>query len=1298
MARLESTALGGYYPAPSPVVTRIARLLKASGPEGSYNYLDPCAGKGEAVLDVLTSIHDLRLKSHRLNVDLYSIELESSRHQDLKSNISGRINSWHSTEACLRGDAFRATWKMSDGASLLWLNPPYDLDPVFGRLEEKFLERFAPTIASKGVLVFLVPFYALKSSAATLAKFFDRIECYRFPEEDFAVYKQVALIATKRTAVLWDPDPILQEKILTWSTDATTIPVIPDEGDPIFTVPSGDTYSKPFTEWKIAPFDLKGLLGCVQPWAATDRTGKAYQIPGIVPEGSMEDLLIRRYPIAMPPRSAHIAAGIAAGIFNGSQIFPDHPESKLPAILVKGVFDKEFRTVDEKLDKDGNVKGVIQIQQPKLVTTALDLSKKQYVTIKPTADITGATSLSDMTMADFLSQYGRGLMEVMLRQCPVLHDPSRPEDQIALPELKRPLFEAQAQAVQAAIKLLGGLGVSKQKRRHRAAFVLGEIGSGKTSVALAVAEALKSKRVLVMCPPHLLTSWQDQIREVVPWFRVVVLSDVCNVQDLAALKDNTPTIAILSRETAKLGHANVSSSGFCAHCGCSVSTEDHAKKRSRCEGRKLVPYGSLGPAVYDLSLDLLRAFPEEYRARQVARTEILQKAYVRWAVQKETEVGYGDKSWGDLIQNGKVLRVLMELTELDTVEALEAITLLLVADPRSEVVFPVVASLYLKTLKLDKPSYGETDDTRKARNLLLMLPPSPKLDAFVAELKKLDPVRETNSYYNTAPWESWQKKYNSLWLEEKDFYDYTSSHIKREGEALVWGKFVVGDRKNILDGFLKVAHLGLQWGPVCGEPLFQAVPEPRRYPLATFIARKFPQLFDLFVADECHEYATDGSAQERAAHRIMSLGVPTLLLTGTIMNGYAESLYSNMWAASEDFRREFGREDKTRFVDRYGYRKRLVEDRDKESGKVVSYGSVTDRVERSERVIGNAPGVLPLFLLRYLLTMSVTLHKTDLGIDIPKCQEIVEVITPNAEQLKRFDQLQSDLVTQIQQDRFEPDLTGKLWGAMAEVPSYLDLCTEDTGNTDSGRYEIRYPDSCGGGLVSMAEAFPSDTILPKEAWMLDKVEAALAEGRNVMVFSWHTRLLPRIARLIEKRTGTKCPILIPEKVPTKKRQDWIDREVVAKKRRVLVVNPVAIQTGLNNLVYFADEIWMENPACNPIIYRQGVGRVDRIGQRLQTRIYFPVYAGTSQQDLHSLLLHKVAISMSTDGLDAESALKAAGVGEDVGFSSFAVGRQLYEIIASGRSKVSGVSLSKKEPERRAKHVDLYKLSLEMEQE
>jgi len=112
----------------------------------------------------------------------------------------------------------------------------------------------------------------------------------------------------------------------------------------------------------------------------------------------------------------------------------------------------------------------------------------------------------------------------------------------------------------------------------------------------------------------------------------------------------------------------------------------------------------------------------------------------------------------------------------------------------------------------------------------------------------------------------------------------------------------------------------------------------------------------------------------------------------------------------------------------------------------------------------------------------------------------------------------------------------------------------------------------------------------------------------------------------------------------------------------MLANPVAIQTGLNNLVHFATQIWHENPACNPIVYRQAVGRIDRIGQKLPTRVLFGSYAGTLQANMYDLLIAKVAISTATDGLDPESALRASGIVEDEYLTGLSIGKQLWAML------------------------------------
>lgn len=77
---------------------------------------------------------------------------------------------------------------------------------------------------------------------------------------------------------------------------------------------------------------------------------------------------------------------------------------------------------------------------------------------------------------------------------------------------------------------------------------------------------------------------------------------------------------------------------------------------------------------------------------------------------------------------------------------------------------------------------------------------------------------------------------------------------------------------------------------------------------------------------------------------------------------------------------------------------------------------------------------------------------------------------------------------------------------------------------------------------------------------------------------------------------------------------------------------------------------------------QAVGRVDRIGQTKETRIFFPVYDSPGQTKLHELLMLKVAVSMSTDGLDPDGALAASGAGETSDYAGLSVGKALYDML------------------------------------
>lgn len=1279
MARPDSVAVGGFYKTPADLLAPVASLL-AVDREAPQAILDPCAGEGEALIALARSWFDLKGSNYRL----YACEMEKTRCDALSSALRQAIPfGFNYRHEALLGDAFRIHWK-SPGATVLYLNPPYDHDPDLGRLEERWLRRFAPALVLGGALVLVVPFYALAASATTLATHFEAVSCFRFPDPLFDTFKQVVLVARKRAPLLV-PNELTEARVRGWAADAAAIPVLPNNGPAVLHVNGSDEMG--FYPWKLADLDLAGILEEYRPWHMGTKAGRLVPMGGVLPLDPYDQLLAPRFPVAVPPKPAHIAAGIASGALSGARLEPDDPSTGLPPIIVKGVFARRFQTVDRKTNAKGQVTAEIQVEHPELRITALDLRAGTFHTLASTVDLTEGNDIASFTAGDLLQHYGGSLLATLRDRCPALYDPAN-ETHPPQP-LAEPLYTAQAHAVGAICKLLD--------KPDKAAILLGEIGVGKTRTTLATAAARGVRRLLIQCPPHLLDSWTEQARAVLPAARVVRLESVADVEALRGLgrgDDGETVIALLSREDAKLGHPWRSiDSRSCPACGArphgnvwkalvggrakGVQTGDLAASRAVCAHQRLVPENITAHIAVRLAGILAPVAPDSETVRAlvggVAVSRMAAKRAERRRGEAPTEVG-DVRRWRAAAPQvtpivWRAVRSVLKQDANGRPQMADVLVHLLAAVADDDLTGAVARKLFAKSLEDRRPYGGGAALRSLAREVLLLLPPrGPEQTALAAEFE-VEHVEDDRYAHNGPAWSRWRTHVASMAGDGVGGYEWSTYRVK--GGVCHVGDHPAGSVAMILRALeLIVAAARFSWSKPCREPLYQAVPEPRRVSLAHYLARRLPWWPEMIAVDEVHEYGNADSAQSRAIQQLFHLRKPTIALSGSIMNGYARSLFLLLWSLSSAFRAEFSRDDEAEFVRRYGFQRQVVEMEDKGTREKVSFGAVTDRVERVARTTGQAPGVLPALLLRHLLPISVTLQIQDLNVDLPPCSEIVEMVDPGEDLGPRYRRLERKLVEQIKKDRFsEEGLSGRLFGALSELPSYLDRATADVGNAPGGAFEIRYPEDVGGDLVDIEPGLPEDTILPKEQRMLEIARRELAEGRNVMVFAWHVDggdpnkgLLRRLSRLLEEHTGEAAPILWANKVPPKKRQAWIQREIVDRGRRLLVCNPVAIQTGLNNLVHFSTEVWMENPACNPQIRRQAKGRVFRIGQVLPTRIYSMVYQGTAQELAHRLLMHKIAISEAADGLDAAAAMAAAGVGTPDETAGQDIGRLLYRML------------------------------------
>lgn len=1221
MARTASIALGGYYPTPHSTIPLIASHLAC--PIDGYKrvaLLDPCAGKGEAVLalaDLLTSdLHDASYQVH-------AAEMETERAAELERAVKNSNASGASTTLCT--DAFQIVWtfdRWNNGADLLFLNPPYDHDREHGRLEEKFLDRFTAALRPGGILVFLVPFHALKASAATLARDYHSIACYRFPEPEWDTFKQVVLFAVRSDTA--DPTLAEQSRIEAWASDPAIIPVLTHADDPTYII-SSDSGSG-FDKFEALQIDLQATMrealpGIGQRWLGLDTT----------PE-NLTDIV---FPVAQPPSAAHISQALASGVMAGQRVSPD--TDGLPELLVNGTFERWFDTIDTREDDKGQTVGYIQVQKPRLRVSVLDLETYEYHDLAQGAEPTGATTLAAFNIADLLQHYQTSLIETLRRQCPALHDPTNADHHIALPPTARTLYHVQDHAAQTCLKLL---------RQGDTPFLLGEVGTGKSTISLATALAYGAKRILVFCPPHLTYSWVDQVRAVLPGATARIVEEISDLNIEAEPSDQPGAgiiIYILSQTSGKLGHSlvpGVTAQHTCPRCDSKVglSNTELVSQRRRCTHRALSATDDLGRFVLDLAQLLSPCTCMKGQGlSKFAPARMLQQAMKEWSI-------WAPGRLDNLLE--RLAAIVLERSDL-----WQALALLIVAHPGNldEFVERTARELYARE--------GATSfQFDIARNLLLLLQSTERILELVAELQVLG-LERVYSYHNP-------------WNDTRAYAQGTKTNYHSGAKRSVAGfsyehnqtKYERGDSAAALKAFRFLeTHVEWQRGPVCGEPLYQSSAQPRRYPLASYLSRYARHLYDFALLDEGQEYRTEGSAQERAAHRL-SEGKPTMILSGSIGNGKASGLFINMWALNRRFRTEFERDQAALFTNIYGYRKQYTEIPENARENITTYGSVTDRTEDfnyTTRKLGEAPGVLPLFILRHLMPVAVWVRKTDLDTELPTYQETSEIITPTSDQREIYDVLERELLGRIAADRFQEGMAGKLFGQLGQLPSVMDRCTTDTGNGHRDTWTINYPPSAGGMHVTSAALLPATSELPKETWLIDKVRGELAEGRNVLIFVQHTGsgLATRLQKVL-KSAGIKASYLDAGKVSTKKRETWVNKEI-SSGCNVLLVNPMAVQTGLNNLVYFSTAIWYE-PICDAIAWRQANGRLHRIGQTNEVRVIAAIYARCSQGDVLDLNAMKVRASMALDGLDISAALQASGAGDDDAEAAFELGMALYK--------------------------------------
>ena len=417
----------------------------------------------------------------------------------------------------------------------------------------------------------------------------------------------------------------------------------------------------------------------------------------------------------------------------------------------------------------------------------------------------------------------------------------------------------------------------------------------------------------------------------------------------------------------------------------------------------------------------------------------------------------------------------------------------------------------------------------------------------------------------------------------------------------------------------------------CGAPLWQADRSgPARYPLADYVKHRMRGFFDLLIGDEIHEFKSRGSAQGIAAGILADVCGKSLSLTGTLLGGYASTIFHLLYRFSPEIRTEFGRSDEHRWIQRYGFEEVTV---GKPNDDAVEDGR-NSRRRKYRKVTRERPGLV-LSALFHIIGNTVFLRLADVASGLPDYTEQILLSSMDSEADSTGYSQRSAYITVFEELRKELAEALKS-GSKRLLATYLQTL-------------LAYPDGCTrgetvfdprtGDVIVQVPPLSEEKLYPKEKALVDLVAAERMEGKRVLVYATHTGTRDITGRMddILPRHGFRVAVMKADAVAPNRREKWV-ADKVKQGIDVLICHPRLVQTGLD-LIDFQTLCWYETD-YSVYVMRQASRRSWRIGQTRPVKVVFMSYRNTLQADALKLVAKKLQSSLAVEGELPEDGLAA----------------------------------------------------------
>ena len=402
------------------------------------------------------------------------------------------------------------------------------------------------------------------------------------------------------------------------------------------------------------------------------------------------------------------------------------------------------------------------------------------------------------------------------------------------------------------------------------------------------------------------------------------------------------------------------------------------------------------------------------------------------------------------------------------------------------------------------------------------------------------------------------------------------------------------------------------------------------YQATEFIKRYIPKGFvDLLVVDEGHEYKNEGSAQGLAMGVLAAMSRKVLLLTGTLMGGYASDLFFLLWRVMPQRMLELGYRCSERgsmasasmaFMREHGVLKDICKIKEGDN----------HRTSRGKRMVVNTvkgPGFGPLGIAQCVLPFTVFLKLKDIGQKVlPPYNERYVDIEMDSDQRQHYVDLERTLSDELKRGLAKGDnsLLGVVLNTLLAWP---DTCFRPE--------TVKHPRT-RDLLAFVPSVYDEHRESPKETWLKEYCVKQKQAGRRVLAYTSYTGKRDTSNRLKDLlvNAGLKVAVL-KATVATEKREDWV-ADQVDKGIDVIICNPELVKTGLD-LLEFPSIVFMQT-GYNVYTLMQAARRSWRIGQIHDVEVVFLGYAQSAQSRCLALMAEKIAVSQSTSGDIPESGL------------------------------------------------------------